>query len=273
MHAFGSFLRRSDRTRVLRYRCARCKKSFSEATLTLEWRQKKRHINAPLEHLICSGVTFRRSARILGVHRSTTLRRLKYLARRAELWQREFLSGFQAGSEIQFDEMESLEQTKLKPLSIPLLVDKQTRKILAFDVASMPAKGVLASMSRKKYGPRKDERSAAIEKLLEDLSPRLTSCQIIRSDDCPRYPRPMRRHLPRLKHLRCAGGRSCVLGLGELKRKVYDPLFSLNHTAAMLRANLSRLQRRTWSVSKKAENLKHHIQVYIRYHNEVLTAL
>lgn len=168
--------------------------------------------------------------------------------------------------------MEASEHTKLKPLSIPLLVDKKTRKILAFDVVSMPAKGALAAISRQKYGPRKDERGPAIETLLHDLKPLIGRCEIIRSDDCPRYPKPIEQQLPELTHLSCVGGRGCISGQGELKRKVYDPLFSLNHTAAMLRANLSRLQRRTWSISKKAENLKHHIQIYVRYHNEVLTA-
>lgn len=167
--------------------------------------------------------------------------------------------------------MESSEHTKLKPLSIPILVDKQTRKILAFDVASMPAKGQLAALSRKKYGQRPDHRAASIERLLIRMKPKLKHSSIIRSDDCPRYPILIRRTLSELSHQTCIGGRGCISGQGELKRKVYDPLFSLNHTAAMLRANVNRLFRRTWCISKKAENLKHHIQIYVRFHNEVLT--
>jgi hypothetical protein len=168
--------------------------------------------------------------------------------------------------------MESSEHTKLKPLSIPILVDKHTRRILAFDVVSMPAKGRLAALSRKKYGLRPDHRAAGINQLLEKMKPKLKHSSVIRSDNCPRYSSPMKRHLPELQHLTCLGGRGCVSGQGELKRKVYDPLFSLNHTAAMLRANINRLFRRTWCISKKAENLRNHIQIYVRYHNEILTA-
>lgn len=272
VHAVGGFLRRSDRKYIRRYRCAKCRRSFSEATATLEYRQQKRQINPLLEHLLCSGVSHRRSARILRVHRSTIAKRLLYLSKRASVWQGEFLDAFTPGVEVQFDEMESAEHSKLKPLSIPLLIDKRTRKILGFDVVSMPAKGNLAAISRRKYGTRPDLRAASIDRLLQGLKPKLMQSQIIRSDDCPRYPAPIARALPSLFHLTCLGGRSSISGQGELKKKVYDPLFSLNHTAAMLRANISRLFRRTWCLSKKAENLRHHIQIYVRYHNEVLTS-
>jgi hypothetical protein len=249
-----------------------CKRSFSDATANLEFRQHKRQINRLLEHLLCSGVSQRRSARILGVDRSTVARRLSFLSLRASTWQEDFIRDFVPGSEVQFDEMESSEHTKLKPLSIPILVDKETRKILAFDVVSMPAKGRLAALSRKKYGLRPDHRAAAIHRMLSQMKPKLKHLTLIRSDDCPRYPSPIAQHLPELRHVTCLGGRGCVSGQGELKRKVYDPLFSLNHTAAMLRANINRLFRRTWCISKKAENLRHHIQIYVRYHNEILTA-
>lgn len=272
MHSIGRFWRRSDRKWVRRYRCAACRRSFSHSTGTLEYRQQKRHINRLLEQLLCSGVSLRRSARILRVDRSTVARRLGYLSLRASEWQEKYLRSFSPGEEVQFDEMESSEHTKLKPLSIPFLVDKQSRKILAFDVVSMPAKGKLSALSRKKYGPRADHRAKSIEQLLARIKPKLECSRIIRSDDCPRYPAPIKRTLPELHHQRCIGGRGCISGQGELKRKVYDPLFSLNHTAAMLRANVNRLFRRTWCISKKAENLKHHIQIYVRYHNETLTA-
>lgn len=271
VHSIGCFFRLSDRKWIRRFRCAVCKRSFSESTATLEHRQQKRQINPLLEHLLCSGVSQRRSARILKVDRSTIARRLIYLSGRASEWQVGFLKQFNPGLEVQFDEMESSEHSKLKPLSIPLLVDQKTRKILAFDVVSMPAKGRLAAFSRKKYGPRADHRAPSIQRLLSQMKVKLEHSTIIRSDECPRYPRPIRLELPDLQHRTCLGGRGCVAGQGELKRKVHDPLFSLNHTAAMLRANINRLFRRTWCISKKAENLRHHIQIYVRYHNEILT--
>ena len=61
-----------------------------------------------------------------------------------------------------------------------------------------------------------------------------------------------------------------MTGQGELKKLRFDPLFSLNHTCAMLRANINRLFRRTWCTTKKAACLKRHVAVYVRFHNTVL---
>ena len=41
----------------------------------------------------------------------------------------------------------------------------------------------------------------------------------------------------------------------------------------MLRANISRLIRKTWATTKRADRLAAHIAIYAWYHNEVLTAL
>lgn len=55
-----------------------------------------------------------------------------------------------------------------------------------------------------------------------------------------------------------------------MKKVRFDPLFSLNHTCAMLRANINRLFRRTWCTTKVPENLGAHIAMYAYYHNLIL---
>jgi len=52
------------------------------------------------------------------------------------------------------------------------------------------------------------------------------------------------------------GRRECVVGQGELKGGGFDPLFSLNHTCAMIRAHVSRLFRRTWNTQSESTGLK-----------------
>ena len=61
-------------------------------------------------------------------------------------------------SHIQFDELQTIEHTKLKPLSVAMAVSTKDRRIIGFRVASMPATGHLANVSRKKYGSRPDHR-------------------------------------------------------------------------------------------------------------------
>jgi hypothetical protein len=236
--------------------------------------QKKRRINEPLRKLLVSGVSMRRSALLLGVRQSTVASRLRFLANLERFRHHEFLSSFQIRPllEIQFDEMETFEHSKCKPLSIPIVVDPNTRKILNFGVASMPAKGPLAELARKKYGFRIDQRPETIDGILRVMKPLTREKVVIHSDQNPHYPGHVSRIFPGAAHQISKGRRGCVVGQGELKRGGYDPLFSLNHTCAMVRANVNRMFRRTWCTTKKPENLAHHLMLYVAHHNRVLTA-
>lgn len=273
VHLHGVFFRKSDSRHIVRFLCTRCKRTFSSASFSECVNQKKRRINPTLRELMCAGVTMRRSARILGVNRKTVAWRLPFLSQRAKLKHDQFLAGLKTSplKSIQFDELETSEHTKCKPLSVALAVEPKTRKMLGFQVSSMPANGLLAAISRKKYGPRRDDRRQGLQNLFNGIAPMVTKTAQLLSDECPRYPTLVKQIFPDATHATTPGRRGCSTGQGELKRIGFDPLFSLNHTCAMLRANISRLIRRTWSTTKKAENLAHHLMIYMNYHNECLT--
>ena len=270
----GFYYRASDSKRVARFFCVRQKKSFSHATFSPCFGQKKRRLNEPIRRLLCSGVSQRRIAKILKINRKTVIQKFLFLAREARLRNQEFLEArLSQGSsfELQFDEMESSERSKCLPVSIPLVVEKKTRKILAFGVCEMPAKGLLAKISLQKYGPREDQRREAARKVFKTLEPWSLKLRQIESDQKPSYPSWIRAQFPDLKHRVYLGKRGCIAGQGELKKIGFDPLFDFNHTAAMLRANINRLFRRTWCTTKKKERLEDHIAIYAHYHNSVLT--
>jgi len=171
---------------------------------------------------------------------------------------------------VQFDDLETFEHTKLKPLSVTLAVEKETRYVLGFEVSRMPAKGLLTKKSRKKYGHRKDERAEGRDRLFRRLKGKVCPRALFESDSNPHYPVTLRKHFPLATHKTVLGQRGAVTGQGELKKTAFDPLFSLNHTCAMLRANVSRLIRRTWCTTKKLQPLIDHLEIYVWYHNEVL---
>jgi transposase-like protein len=269
---FGFYYRSSDSRWIQRFRCRTCGKTYSQASTSPCFGQKKRQINSMLGSLLFSAVSMRRAGRVLRIHRTTVARKLRFLAQQARLaldgergrWKR--LPGFE------FDELETFESSKCKPLSVALAVVPGTRKILGFEVASMPCKGPLAQRARRRYGNRLDQRGKALDSLFRGIQPHICGVPIIRSDQNPRYPRYVKRYFPQARHQTFQGRRGCVTGQGELKRGRWDPLFSLNHTFAMLRANLSRLVRKTWCTTKKAQSLADHLAIYARYHNGVLTA-
>ena len=268
----GCYFRKDDSRSILRFRCSLCGKRFSSATKTLEFRQRKRRINQPLFKLLSSGISLRRSALILSVHPKTVERKLKYLAQKARISHSEFLSRLQSSpvTHLQFDDLITSEHTKLKPLSVSIAVDKKRRFILGLEVSQIPAFGHLAALSKRKYGARKSHHKEALEKLFSGL-PSFTIPNLkIESDEHKFYPEMVEKTFPEAEYRQFKGEKGSVAGQGELKKVYYDPLFSINHTCAMLRANVNRLIRKTWCTTKKRERLKDHLDIYVHFHNEFL---
>lgn len=266
---FGFFYRTSDSRRIQRYRCKACRTTYSNATFSRWFREKKRLKNAALRKHLASGGSLRRAARTFCLNRKTVAHKLVKL-------------GFEAKAElhlenlkmskcrvIEFDDLETFEHTKCKPLSVTLAVESGTRRILGLEVSSMRAKGLLVEKA-KKYGPRVDGRKAARVRLFKQLQGLVQEEALIKSDSNPHYPSDVQRFFPKASHRAYEGKRGSQGGQGELKKVVFDPLFSLNHTCAMLRANVNRLFRKTWNTTKRADRLEAHLMIYAHYHNQHL---
>ena len=253
---FGSFLRRSDSALVQRFRCLLCKRSFSEATPDPCYRQRKRYLNQAIAKFLISGVSQRRLALLMGINRKTVVRKFIFMGLFAHTWLLEKNLEYPKSTIIEFDDLETFEHTKCKPLSITLAVEYPTRRILGFRVSRMPAKGHLSEIARKKYGFRKDERKKARCELFEELQNLIVPHAIIKSDENPHYANDVRRYFPNATHHAYKGKRGCITGQGELKKVGFDPIFRLNHTCARLRADINRLFRRTWCTTEKARALK-----------------
>lgn len=270
----GYYFRKDDSKWIPRFLCLSCGRSFSSSRQTACFGQKKRTVNSTIEVLSSSGLSQRRLAFILRINRKTLVRKLLFLGKEARAERILLLASFQEKKieTIQFDEMETFERSKCLPLSIPLVVQPETRKILGFRIAEMPANGPLAQISRQKYGLRKDERAERARELFQEVQSAISENCVITTDKNPRYPGWLKETFSTHVHCTVKGRRGCVVGQGELKKIGFDPLFSLNHTCAMIRANVNRLFRRTWCTTKRRDRLAAHLEIYIRFHNQVLTA-
>ncbi len=213
----------------------------------------------------------------LGVNRKTIVRKFRFLAglRKVEnesFIQREYSPHSRKLAYVQFDDLETSEHSKCKPLSVALAVEPKSRRILSFKVSQMPAKGPLARIARKKYGKRADQRRGGWNQMFLDLKSIVRPDARFLSDQNPHYPLILKHHFPFATHDTVKGQRGCIAGQAELKKIGFDPLFSLNHTCAMLRANLNRLFRRTWCTTKTRLGLIQHLDLYVAFHNRVLTS-
>ncbi len=263
----GSYHRSSDNTTIHRRLCRRCRKTYSEATADPCFRQKTRHLNRDIFHDYCSAYSQRRMALAYQLNRKTVVRKLLFLAQTAKTRILAHNNTLPPAKVVEFDDLETFEHTKCKPLSILLMVEEKTRRILDIDVAKMPAKGLLAAISRKKYGLRPDERSSVRRELLRRVQPLLEPNVIIKSDMNPSYPQDVKEQFPQATHVVFKGRKGCVTGQGELKKISFDPIFTINHTCAMFRANINRLVRKTWCTTKRPDRLLCHLWLYVAYHN------
>lgn len=274
---FGYFFRASDSKMIQRFRCLECRRTFSTSTESPSIWQKKRRINSSLRKLLCSNVSQRRSALILGVQPRTIARRFRYLAiqARMRIAQDSIKSIFNSKkiANVQFDEMITSHHTKCKPLSIALSVCSETRKILGFQISEIAPPDRLLLKSRQKYGDRADKRDEGLHKMFLAISHRIESDGIIASDYWNSYPGHVHTHFPKISHQRHLSRKATPNGFGELKQGYNDPLFSINHTAAMLRANVNRLTRKTWCTTKKISGLNDHLYLYAEFHNSTLINL
>jgi transposase-like protein len=276
---FGFFARITGlRSRIQRYRCNVCLRKFSSQTGTLTYKERKPHLTQKVMRLMMEGVSQRACARTFGCQRRTIASKLTRLGlhARAQFDARQAGDGITNGTEstVVFDEMETFEHSKCKPVSIAIAVEQSTRRVIAVEVAQMPAKGKLAEASRKKYGKRSDKRPAAMRQVLSEVRRLYPNLAVVKSDECPRYPSYVTGILGSgVIHQTFKGRRGCVVGQGELKAGGFDPLFSLNHTCAMFRDHIKRLSRRTWCTTKCIDRLRDLVCLYAWWHNQSIAGM
>lgn len=267
----GFFRRKSDSKKIQRLRCKACKKDFSFATFSECCWQKKRRLNFLIAKDLCSSTSMRRIALNYNISRTTVKRKLEFLGSQAKVKNKTWLDSKKKASLVYFDDLETFESTKYKPLTVSIAVEGKTRKILAFEVSQIGAKGLLAQVSKSKYGQRLNTSSKARKRLFKNLQNHVEQKATFKTDMHKDYPKHIKNFFPKANHKTYKSVRGSLSAQGELKRIGFDPLFSINHVFAMLRDNIKRLARKTWCNTKKMKYLELHLHLYVDFHNRVLT--
>lgn len=268
----GKKKRACDSKMIQRYQCKTCKKYFSNSTGKLEFNQKKRRKNPLVYELLASGISMRRAAKITKLSRGTITRRLCYFGKKSRVEQKRRLDLLKKDKveHLQIDDLVTKENSKLKPLSVSIAVDAKRRYILGAEVSELRAFGHLASVGHVKYPGRKNKHKEGLFNLFEKIKDSVIDDVRVKSDEHKFYPEFVNRYFPAAKHKQFRSEKGCIAGQGELKKVKFDPLFAINHTCAMFRANINRLFRRTWCTTKDADRLQDHLDLFINYFNSKL---
>jgi len=259
----GFFYRKDRRSQIQRYFCYSCSKSFSGRTLAPDKYQKKSHLNLLIARMICERNSLRGTARIIGVSYSTVYRKFIFVADQIDLNQ----INLDSSNILYFDEMESIDHTKLKPLTIAIAVDENC-KLLRAKVGTIKAKGHLAEISNLKYGHRENQSKIVCESVLELLASKV-SLQKICTDQKTTYPKLIKKYFQHTLLESHKTERNFGLENRYLTKK-FDPLFPINHKCGDLREKINRLNRKSWCTTKKVENLQRHLNLRVAYEDGLL---
>lgn len=267
----GHYYRANDARKVQRFKCRCCGKQFSSSTGTLEFGQKKRRVNFLLLKLFAAKVTQRRAARIAGVNKVTVARKFDYWAKRSAIKNERFRKKLEYSKalHIQFDDLITKEKTKLKPLSVTVVSDADRRFILSAIPCQIASFGHLAKISKRKYGPRKSYHRENLNNVFKQIQPIVSERAVIDSDEHVNYEPIVRRYFPEADYRQFESERGCIAGQGELKRTRFDPLYSVNHSLAMMRDGISTMVRRTWCTTQDPQRLKGHLEIFMYYYNQI----
>lgn len=267
----GHYFRTDDSRWIQRYWCHGCRRGHSDATGKRWFRAKRRRFHESLRKGFASLGGVRPLSRNTTLNRKTVARKLVLLGEEAEERFRAENLRRRKARVIEFDDLETFEHTRCKPLSVTLAVHKRTQRILGFEISSMAAKGMLVERASR-YGPREDTRAQGRRRLFASLIPLVHEEAQIRSDSHPAYPSVVEEYFPKATHIRFLSRRGANTGGGELKEGVFDPLFALNNTCACLRMRVTRLLRKTWYTTKRSDRLRSHLYIYAEAHNRLKDA-
>jgi len=253
---------------VQRYRCNTCKRTFSRQTFRYDRGDRRPDDNWPLFMLLASGVGLRQCGRVLDINPTSVQRKKQKMARMFVEMHANLCPALPSGRIWLLDEEETYETASIRPLTMPVLIDKATWFVVATAVGSIRrlAKPGTARRARQdheeRHGPRPDQSADCVREVLTTLAGKVPTGNIfLHTDQKASYATIARGVFgDRLVHTTTAG---------TLVRDTHNPLFSINTTMAMTRDNCGRLRRKSWLVTKKAERLQNHLLLFTIYRNYV----
>lgn len=257
---------------VQRYRCYSCRRSFSRQTFRMDYRDHRPDLNPRLFALIASGLGIRQSSRVLGLSLRCTELKLRKIARHLRRLNLNLRRPLDGEVRFHFDELETYEgQRNTRPLSIPVLLETESRFIVWAEAATIRPRGKMTAKRRKavvkaekRHGRRRDRSRRGILRTLRRGAALLARRASVRleTDEKSSYPGLAARAFRdrAVEHRRTNS---------KLVRATWNPLFAINHEEARMRDLMGRLRRESWLVSKARRYLDLGLQVHMAYRNLV----
>lgn len=252
---------------VPRFRCRTCKRGFSRQTFRHDYYDKRPHDNPDVFFQLVSGVGLRQIARSRHLSPKSVQRKLRKMAHTLWALHHNLSSRLPAGRAWLLDEEESYEAASIRPLTVPILIERETWFVVATAVGSIRRLAPVGTARRARQdaeeaerGVRPDESRESVHAVLQHLASKVPVGALLLQTDQKQIYATLARTIfgERLSHETTAGSRV---------RDTSNPLFPINTTIAMTRDNCGRLRRKSWLVSKCGVWLQYHLGLFVVYRN------
>ena len=205
--------------------------------------------------MYCEGMSLRAIGRVLNINRKTVTQYFIEASGRAEV---AHLKALEKGNiitrHVQFDELETFEGGRRRPLGVELAVRVKTGQIISARVARIPMKNFTVPARVKIQAREASTRSQKMAEMMFDIQKTLPCRSLITCDHAKINSRMVNEMLP---------GNKLQTYEGTSKE-----LWRVNYTCLKLRQDVSRLRRATLATTKRKANLQRHLDLYIAYNNE-----
>lgn len=242
--------------RVQRYKCKACLRTFTARTFSKNYRLRKQRLTPMIIKLCCEGVSFRGIARTLEINVKTVE---SYFLREANIARDEQLKDIANGeiktSFAQVDEVQTFEHSHKRPLGIQLAVRAKTSEIIVAKVCRIPMAAQTASRADKEAYQKMSTRNQAKVELALDLNKIMRDSKTIKSDGKYFCREIVEKIVDNVNYI------------SEVHRN--NPIWRLDKVVLMMRQHVSRLRRSTLATTKRIDRLQNHLDLYIRYHNDL----
>lgn len=172
MHRHATYSRRSDPTRIPRFRCVRCRGTCSLQTFSCTYYLKRRDLNAPIAAALEAGSAHRQIARSLGCAPSSVTRRAARLGRHAILLlARALKESPRLDEPIVVDHFESFAFSQDFPFGIATAVGARSWFIYGIDPAPHEPGGPRRRRSKAESPDRRGGYRESFSRVVDGLLP------------------------------------------------------------------------------------------------------
>ncbi len=262
----GFFRRQARPRKIQRYRCSRCRRSFSSQTFSPTYWLRRPELLPVVFHRMQSCSGFRQVARELGLSFTLVQRQTERLGRHCLLLHEGLRPKGPLQEPLVLDGFESFAESQFTPTHHHLAVGAESHFLYGFTESELRRKGRMTRWQKRRraererlYGrppPRAIEDD--VRRLLELVIPAGTGCQL-RSDEHPAY----RRALARL-----ASRSIChATTPSTAPRTPQNPLFPVNLADLLIRHSSANHKRETIAFSKTRSGAIGRLAIFLVWRN------